>query len=510
MACPCSFCLSTARQTKYERAPNKTDKNLEDPSMFDQIFILLTMILILVDVSSDLVLAFSYLNRSHYVWFGLTLAFVLVPSVSNSILSLYFYYHDYKEEQQFKSKDPNFRSSSTLWILRIVFTILQMAPIVRNLETFRYGIKSKTTQSKDDHIYYNKWMLRESADARMLGLFECFMESAPQLTLQLHILVVDPTTTLDLIVMKGWTWLASVVREKTWDEVVKHDLRTLGLTEAMTSDRDLWKCAVREKTRQAKSVGASEIEIVIDPYLMTGTCASGALTAPSKCDHCQSSCLASILVARPLKIINLLSSWITISWSLTSYHRALRFVLKDKSLSLCASVTYFMWRIFEVGPRIIIISMFMTEYYYWVAVLLSLHWILVFSWFQFGELKFCETAIGQTLFNMLLAFISIFCSFDPHSGKSRYRYLLFYAIFYGQNIILFTLWFCFTNHKGTWYHLAVLLFVLCGAILHTIFFGCYYVCCHPICSSFIDWHKILPTSCRQFLKTLTNNIENGV
>ncbi|XP_014778597.1 XK-related protein 4 [Octopus bimaculoides] len=409
MACPCSFCLSTARQTKYERAPNKTDKNLEDPSMFDQIFILLTMILILVDVSSDLVLAFSYLNRSHYVWFGLTLAFVLVPSVSNSILSLYFYYHDYKEEQQFKSKDPNFRSSSTLWILRIVFTILQMAPIVRNLETFRYGIKSKTTQSKDDHIYYNKWMLRESADARMLGLFECFMESAPQLTLQLHILVVDPTTTLG-----------------------------------------------------------------------------------------------------PLKIINLLSSWITISWSLTSYHRALRFVLKDKSLSLCASVTYFMWRIFEVGPRIIIISMFMTEYYYWVAVLLSLHWILVFSWFQFGELKFCETAIGQTLFNMLLAFISIFCSFDPHSGKSRYRYLLFYAIFYGQNIILFTLWFCFTNHKGTWYHLAVLLFVLCGAILHTIFFGCYYVCCHPICSSFIDWHKILPTSCRQFLKTLTNNIENGV
>ena len=37
---------------------------------------------------------------------------------------------------------------------------------------------------------------------------------------------------------------------KTWDEVVKHDLQTLGLTMEMTRDRDLWKYAVREKTRQ--------------------------------------------------------------------------------------------------------------------------------------------------------------------------------------------------------------------------------------------------------------------
>ncbi|CAI9729969.1 Hypothetical predicted protein [Octopus vulgaris] len=39
---------------------------------------------------------------------------------------------------------------------------------------------------------------------------------------------------------------------KTWNEVVKHELRTLGLTEAMTSNRDFWKYAVLEKTQQAK------------------------------------------------------------------------------------------------------------------------------------------------------------------------------------------------------------------------------------------------------------------
>ena len=36
---------------------------------------------------------------------------------------------------------------------------------------------------------------------------------------------------------------------KTWNEVVKSDLRSLGLTVDMTNDRDLWRIAVLERTR---------------------------------------------------------------------------------------------------------------------------------------------------------------------------------------------------------------------------------------------------------------------
>ena len=36
---------------------------------------------------------------------------------------------------------------------------------------------------------------------------------------------------------------------KTWSEVVKTDLRALDLTVEMTSDRDLWRIAVLERTR---------------------------------------------------------------------------------------------------------------------------------------------------------------------------------------------------------------------------------------------------------------------
>ena len=36
---------------------------------------------------------------------------------------------------------------------------------------------------------------------------------------------------------------------KTWSEVVRSDLRALGLTEEMTGDRDLWRIAVLQRTR---------------------------------------------------------------------------------------------------------------------------------------------------------------------------------------------------------------------------------------------------------------------
>ena len=35
-------------------------------------------------------------------------------------------------------------------------------------------------------------MVYEDADATLLRLFECFMESAPQLVLQIYILIRDP------------------------------------------------------------------------------------------------------------------------------------------------------------------------------------------------------------------------------------------------------------------------------------------------------------------------------
>ncbi|XP_029653640.1 XK-related protein 7-like [Octopus sinensis] len=285
----------------------------------------------------------------------------------------------------------------------------------KNFESLRYGMKSQTAQSSAEREYYYRWMLREDTDACMLRLFECFMESAPQLTLQLYILVVDPAD-----------------------------------------------------------------------------------------------------ASNPLRIISLLSSWIGICWSLASYYKSLRFSRENKeNLTVCGTVAYFLWRLLEVGPRIVIISMFMTQYYFWVAVPLSLHWVFVFIWLQIQQLTFCQNSVWQTFFNMMCAFVSIFCFLNAKDGTSRYRCILFYAIFYTENIVLFALWFRFTDHMGTWYHLTAFFFVLCGAVLQAILFCCYYCCCHPesgslvICKEY-DSHEMFTSLCFSIPATQTNEREKNV
>jgi hypothetical protein len=55
-----------------------------------------------------------------------------------------------------------------------------------------YGIKSRRAAAKNDkpaQIKYYTFMVNEDADATLLRLFEGFMESAPQVTLQLYILI---------------------------------------------------------------------------------------------------------------------------------------------------------------------------------------------------------------------------------------------------------------------------------------------------------------------------------
>ena len=78
-------------------------------------------------------------------------------------------------------------------------TILQIAPILRYLDSIRYGLLSrkfgqiekspnlgseKKKEAREQRIKYYTLMVYEDADATLLRLFECFMESAPQLILQ--------------------------------------------------------------------------------------------------------------------------------------------------------------------------------------------------------------------------------------------------------------------------------------------------------------------------------------
>ncbi|XP_027232474.1 XK-related protein 6 isoform X2 [Penaeus vannamei] len=83
------------------------------------------------------------------------------------------------------------RASASRWAVRILFHILQLGPILRYIDSLCYGLISRKYMKERDRkrqIEYYTYMLYEDGDSVFLRLFECFMEAAPQLVLQLYIL----------------------------------------------------------------------------------------------------------------------------------------------------------------------------------------------------------------------------------------------------------------------------------------------------------------------------------
>ena len=71
--------------------------------------------------------------------------------------------------------------------------IFQLAPIFRYIDALRYSLKSRKAEHNQDvhgqRLNY-ELMLKEESDVALLRVFECFLESAPQLILQIVLLML--------------------------------------------------------------------------------------------------------------------------------------------------------------------------------------------------------------------------------------------------------------------------------------------------------------------------------
>jgi hypothetical protein len=110
----------------------------------------------------------------------LTLAFVLIPSLVISGISLRWYISDYEFEDS---------PSKLKWFVRLIFTLLQLGPILRYFEAIIYGFKFKYHKKKE----YIEYKIFEDVDTAMLRIFEGCMESAPQMVLQIYIIAKSST-----------------------------------------------------------------------------------------------------------------------------------------------------------------------------------------------------------------------------------------------------------------------------------------------------------------------------
>lgn len=83
----------------------------------------LGILLYFADVFSDISLAVKYYENGHKIFFRLTLSLVVLSAVVSSLISFYMYWLD--------NKNDEFKVSKKCWILRAIFLICGIAPVLR-------------------------------------------------------------------------------------------------------------------------------------------------------------------------------------------------------------------------------------------------------------------------------------------------------------------------------------------------------------------------------------------
>ncbi|VDP97868.1 unnamed protein product, partial [Trichobilharzia regenti] len=152
---------------------------------YQVVVFLVSVLTYLADVVSDAYLVFTYYAQGDYFWSVLTMIFMIVPALLMSTFSLTWYFLDNKVRV-----DPP--RSCRAWTFRLIFHGLQLAPLVRSADAIYYGIVSRRPGlSRLAAAQYTQLMLYEDADCAMLRMIECFTESAPQLLLQLYIILTQ-------------------------------------------------------------------------------------------------------------------------------------------------------------------------------------------------------------------------------------------------------------------------------------------------------------------------------
>jgi hypothetical protein len=201
------------------------------------------------------------------------------------------------------------------------------------------------------------------------------------------------------------------------------------------------------------------------------------------------------------QVAAIFTSWVGLAWSLVAYKKAKRFSHEDKENHTLQGMGFnFLWRACEIGPRVIALGLFSSQFRSFVFIVAGVHWIAMSIWLIFQETQFYQNRCEERLFDLLCGIVYIFCFLDVRGGVTRYKMLVYYIIVVLENFIMIGFWSYFTDAKGEWFYIPTFFVMPIGLVLQLFFHFMYYGCFHPLGRGQIPFrHQIGEYSCYQYL-----------
>jgi hypothetical protein len=218
---------------------------------------------------------------------------------------------------------------------------------------------------------------------------------------------------------------------------------------------------------------------------------------------------ASQVIAIAFSLLSLSSSLKTYFSALRETNSFLRHPHHQYKLSCKGGIMMMLWRLGMISSRGIAMAMFFSAYGAWPLLLIGAHIVFMFLWHVQQKTRFtipddviydrpmnAPTNDGKRLlkdrddklkiilkewaYDLVMAFLTIFCFMNLKDGKSRWRMVIYYIIMFWENILMITFWWVSVDTEERKVETQVLPSLVCGLFLFgVIWLLIYYEYGHP-------------------------------